>query len=145
MWRWWNMRLLHWLESSEMEIRARLLVWGWFTWMRKIWIEYNVNDVNFRRFKTLIKNFTGPTTPGCLFSSSLKPKKKCYHTVYGHKLSSLRPLLSANMLTLVPPRGPDEASSLSHFDYTSLTLTVVFDQGCGVCLLSRAIFLLRCE
>ncbi len=41
-----------------------------------------------------------------------------------------------DLLTPVPPRGLSVAATLSHFDYTSLTLTVLFDQGCGVCVLS---------
>lgn len=56
-------QLLHWLESLELKnldfclpsLEAKLFIWGLFTWMHKLLMKWNVNDMNLRQITSLIK------------------------------------------------------------------------------------------
>lgn len=89
-------------------------------------------DMNLRRIK--IKKFAALTTPESKLS--IVQSLKCNATAQAprHNFKQLQRSSSAD--SSATQRSCNATATLSHFHYTTLTLTALFDQGCGVYLLS---------
>lgn len=86
--------------------------------------------------KPLMKKCAALAMAGCWLSVALSLSWTAAAPVRRQIEACVTSLPGLDLLTPVPPRGLYMVATLSHFDYASLTLTVLFDQGWCVCALS---------